>query len=365
MIVGRRRRLGVALCAVSLVGAVAEAADRYVHRRSGLPPWQVERVAATADELIVSILDRGLVREARIPWDEVAAFDPDPQGRLEVGIESGLALGDRIWRGVRRLQRGDARLARLAFEQALEFDPRMPWPLSSAAIEGAVRSGIGLGEIDSVLVEAEVLGELALAGGRSDRFDGPAFDRSTIDESTSLVPEVPPVGEEVDPIELRRRLRAMPILCEASEARRYLWIRLIERAGPPDLPDRGLDRGTRFLLDLARLDAADDRTRAAARARLLEDLDGSPAWRVAWVRWFAGSAQIAHAGDDTDAALLGTLDLVNVLALEDAAPPILRVASLRLTADTLTRLGRTEDAAIIESIFAFEHPDRIGTESSP
>jgi hypothetical protein len=366
MMIGPSGLRAIAAAAVALVVSTPlVAADRYVHRRSGLSPWRVARVVATPDELVVSIDDRGLIREDRITWDRVAAVDPDSAGRLEVGVSTGLALGDRIWRGIRRLQRGDARLAREAFEEARNLGPRLPGDLASATLEGLVRSGIALGDTSRVLAEALVLGELTSAGQGSDRFDGPLFASAVVDAATGLVPEVPPVGGDVDVIELRRGLRNTPILSETSEIRRDLWVRLIERAGPPEVSERGLDEGTRLLLDLARLDAEDPQVRTAARRRLLDRIDDQPAWRIAWIRWFTGSAAIQHAEGDADGTLVGILDLVNVLALEQAAPLAIRLAALQLAADALARIDRDDDAAVLRAILAFEHPDRPGTESTP
>jgi hypothetical protein len=361
----RRAEAMMVVGLVISITATVVASDRLVHRRSGLPPWSVQRVVATPDELVVTIADRGLEREDRITWDRVAGLDPASDGRLEVGVASGLELGDRIWRGVRRLERGDARLARDAFGAAWRLQPRMPGDLASATLEGLVRSSVDLGEPDRVLAEALVLGEMAAVGLRSDRFEGVRFTGTLIDEATGLVPEVPPVGESVDLIALRRTLRETPILSEFSESRRDLWIRLIERAGPPDLAGRGLDEGTRLLLELARLDSDEASDRDAARRRLLDRIDEMPAWRTAWIRWFTGSAAISHAGENRDAMLLGILDLVHVLALEDAAPVSIRRAALRLGAEALTRIDREEDAAVLRAILAFEHPDRLGTESKP
>ncbi len=353
-----------ATLAISISSSVS-GADRLVHRRSGLPPWTVLRVVATPDELVVTISDRGIEREDRISWDRVAGVDPGVDGRLEVGIRSGLDLGDRLWRGIRRLQRGDARLARVSFEEAWRLGPRIPGELGAAICEGLVRSGIELGDAERVLAEALVLGELEIAGQRSDRFEGVPFSQTLIDESTGLVPEVPPVGAAVDPIALRRTLREAPILSESSEARRDLWVRLVERTGPPELPARGLDEGTWFLLDLTKVDAAEPREREAARRRLLDGIDELPAWRAAWIRWFLGSSAIAHADGDPDVTLIGILDLVHVLAFEDAAPVSLRRAALALGAESLARIDRADDAAVLRAIQTFEHPDRPGTESNP
>ncbi len=336
-----------------------------MHRRGGSPPLQVEKVSVTPEALIVRTRDRGVDREERIFWDRVAAIDPDVDGGLEAGVPRSLELGENLWRGVRRLQRFDARLARDAFETAWAMNPPVPGVLSSAILEGLVRSGIDLGETDRVLTEAMLLGELTLAGHRSDRFDGPGFPASVVDEATGLVPEVPPVAEDADPIALRSRRRDAPILSDQSELRRDLWSRLIERSGPPEVADRGLDEGTRLLLELARLDADDPQIRSAARRRLLDRIDEAPAWRVAWIRWFAGSSLIDHAGDDADQTLLGVLDLVHVLALEHAAPVAIRRAALRHAADALSRIDRDDDAAALRAILAFESPDRSAPESTP
>lgn len=353
------------IAVVALHATDAPAEDRFVHRRGGLDPWRVERVAATTDAIVVTIVDRGLSREDRLAWDRVAAVDPGEGGRIEVGVDTGLRLGDRIWRGVQRLRRGDARLARSAFEEALSLDPRMPGELSATVLEGLVLAGIAMGDTDRVLVEALLVGDLAAAGIRSDRFVGPGFAGDAIDPATSLLPEVPPVATDVDALELRRRLRETPRFGEGSDLRRDLWVRLIERSGPPNVSDRGLDEGTRLLLWLTRLDAEAPSERDLARRRVLDAIDEAPAWRAAWIRWFAGSAAISNAGEDAEAALTGVLDLVHLLALEDAAPAPLRMAALELAAGTLSRFGRPEDAAILESILTYERPAGRGAETNP
>lgn len=345
--------------------ASSPVADRHVHRRSGLEPWRVERVAATSDEIVATVVDRGLAREVRLSWDRVAGVDPAADGRLEVGVDSGLQIGDRIWRGIQRLQRGDARMARDAFDQALALGPRLPGDLGATVLEGLVLAGVAMGDTDRVMAEAVLVGDLAAAGVRSDRFAGPGFSGDAVDPATSLVTDVPPVASSIDPVDLRRRLREAPRFGEHSDARRDLWLRLVERSGPPELADRGLDAGTRLLLELTRLDAADPSVRNAARRRLLDAIDEAPAWRAAWIRWFTGSAAIAQAGDDADASLVGVLDLVHVLALEAAAPKAIRLASLELAAETLGRIGRPDEAAILESILIYERPDARGSEIAP
>jgi hypothetical protein len=365
----RSMRHLVVLLAIGGVSSWAAAQDRLVHRRSGSEPWRFERIVVSPDKdrLVVTIIGQGLTRRDELFWDEVADVDVDEQGFLEPGVKDGLALGDRVWRGHRRLERGDARRAREAFVEAQKMLSPQSVELQAMVVEGLVRSSVLLGDTDSSLAEAAILGELARAGNRSSRFSLVISESEIVDQETFLVPDAPPVllSDDVDRIGIDARLRQAIRATENGDARYNLWSRLIRRAGPPELAERGLDEGTRFLLRLSQLDSEDAAVRRQARLRLLEDLDEMPAWRIAWVRWFAGSAAIAQAGDDADAALAGVLDLVHVLALEDAAPRVLRRASLGLATETLARIGRAEDAEVLQSILTFEQPARPGTESTP
>ncbi len=347
--------------------ATADAAERLVHRRSGLTPVAIERASSSPDGLRVLRIDRGLDREEIIPWDLVARIDPDPEtGALEVGLDRGLLVGDRLWRGRIRLQRGDARLAAEAFDEALAQLPSWSGATASQAIEGAVAAAVAMGRSVAVLPHAVFLGDLARAGRRSDRFRSVAFAGDIVDPALFLVPEAPPVllVDDRASLELRRRLRELPTLDDTATVRRDLWLRLLEgRPAPEDLPDRGLDPGTRFLADLADLDAADETRRDRARRRLVTDLDEAPAWRIAWVRHRLGRARLECATTD-DQRFQGVLDLVQVLALEDAAPPVLRLDAARRSATALRELGRTDDADFIESLMLIEFPDRTPTETT-
>ena len=56
---GRWSMVGILLLAGASFGAAAgTGADRFVHRRAGLAPWRVERVAATADERAQGLMYR-------------------------------------------------------------------------------------------------------------------------------------------------------------------------------------------------------------------------------------------------------------------------------------------------------------------
>ena len=175
---------------------------------------------------------------------------------------------------------------------------------------------------------------------------------------------VPPVGDGAADLEIRNQLRRQPDIHESSALRRDLWIRLLDHAGPPDGSMKGLDVGTRFLLDLASADSEDRRTRELARRRLLELVRDAPSWQIAWTRHRIGRASLRHAENDEE-RLRGVLDLVQVMALEDAVPPALRLDAGRHLQEGLRSIGRNEEAETIRSMLLIEFPDQQPMENLP
>ena len=356
----------IAVVAMLLLESPAAAVDeRLVHRRGGLGSFPIERAAATRDGLRVVRTDRGLDREELVPWDRLSGVDPRPtDGTLEVGIESGLAFGDRLWRGRTRLRRGDARLAREAFLEAMAMSSDRSGSMFALALEGLVSSAILQGRIDDVQAQAIVLGELALAGARTDRFLGAAYSGDVVDARLNLVPMVPPVSQGPAGLDAREFLRNQPEIHETSALRRDLWIKLLDGSGPPEVSRSGLDAGTGYLLDLASAESKDRKIREQARRRLLERLEDAPNWQVAWTRHRIGRASLRHAQDDAE-RLRGILDLVQVMALEDAAPPALRLDAGRHLVQGLRALGREDEAATIQNLILIEFPDQQPMENTP
>ena len=346
--------------------SAAAVAERLVHRRGGLGSFPIERAAATRDGLRVVRTDRGLDREELVPWDRLAAVDPRPSdGSLEVGVESGLAFGDRLWRGRIRLRRGDARLAREAFLEAMAMSSDRVGSMFALALEGLVSSAILEGRIQDVQAQAMVLGELGLAGARTDRFLGAAYSGDVVDARTNLVPMVPPVSAGTAGLDIREYLRNQPEIHESSRLRRDLWIKLLDGSGPPEVSSKGLDAGTSYLLELASADSEDQRTREQARRRLLERLlKDAPNWEIAWTRHRIGRASLRHAQNDEE-RLRGVLDLIQVMALEDAAPPALRLDAGRHLVDGLRAIGRDEEARTIQTMLLIEFPDQQPMENTP
>jgi hypothetical protein len=351
---------GVAITSTTLADA-PQSAERLLHRRDGAAPLVVERVAATADGVQATVISSGLPREQLVEWERIAEIDPGPRGILEPGVEKGIANGTLLWRGRTRLERGDARLARAAFEAAIEAQASFRTRAASMALEGLVRSSIALGKSDEVLGEAALLAEFGAVDDAPFRFE--QFG-ALVDPETGLLTAVPPIGGAEDLSRMLEWFRRVPTTDASQASRRNLLSRLMARSGPPEERPETLGAGDRLLFHLTELDADDSAIRERARRHLLEGIRDFPRWKASWVRFFIGRAALAHDADP-DRRMRGVLDLVHVLAFETAAPPVLRRESLRLAVTALRELGREESAATLESIMFAEHPDGLLPETTP
>lgn len=367
----RVARFAIASLALAGIAATADATaagptdrDRLVHRRGGDGPVSIERATYKPDGLAVVRIDLGPAREELIPWDRVAVVEPPASGPLEIGIDRGLRRGDRLWRGQVRLRRGDARLAEEAFREALDLGIEDSPSLFAIAQEGLVAAAIMQGSGDLVQAEALFLGELEASGGRSDRISNGRLGEDLLDERLDLVPQVAPVRGSADLVRLKGAMRRLPQVDAESSLRRDLWLRLLEAEGPPEIPDGDLGPGTRFLLDLARVDASEPRVRDSARRRLVAVAAKAPAWQVGWIRHRLGRSAIRNATSDAE-VLRGALDLVNVLALEDAVAPAMRLDAGQALVTALDAVGRDDEASTIRTMLMIEFPEQFQTETAP
>lgn len=352
----------VAAFAASIASfTTAATADRELHRRDGAAPLVVERVTAAGEGVRAMVVSDGLRFEQVVPWDRVASIDPDEAGRLEVGIERGIEKGTLVWRGRSRMNRGDAVLARAAFDSAFEAGIQPGSELGSIAIEGLVRAAIAAGDGSRVLGEAMLVSEFPAGVVEPSRF--PRGER-LVDPVTGLVISVPPVAEDGDRSRMLEWFRRVPAPDARASLRRSLFARLVDGSGPPEESGANLADGERFLLRLTELDAEDPARRERTRRALLAAAADAPVWKNAWIRFFAGRGTLARE-TDPELRMRGVLDLIHVIALESSAPPVLRRASLRLAVETLRDLGRSESAAVLESILIAERADDALPENLP
>ena len=358
----RRRSILSTTVPIVLAASLASlaTADRELHRRDGAAPLVVERVSASSGGVRATVVSEGLRFERLVPWDRVASIDSDESGRLEAGIARGIEKGTLVWRGRSRMNRGDAVLARAAFDSAFDAGVLPGSELGSIAIEGLVRAAIAAGDGSRVLGEATLVSEFTAGLVEPSRF--PRGDR-LIDPETGLVTSVPPVAEDDDRSRMLEWFRRVPAPDAKASLRRLLFERLVDGSGPPDESGVNLADGERFLLRLTELDADDAARRERARRALLAAVD-TPVWKTAWIRFFAGRGTIARE-TDPELRMRGVLDLIHVIALESTAPPVLRRASLRLAVQTLRELGRSESAATLESILIAERADDALPENLP
>ena len=358
----RRRSILATTVPIVLAASLASlaTADRQLHRRDGAAPLVVERVSASSGGVRATVVAEGLRFERLVPWDRVASIDPDEAGRLEAGIARGIEKGTLVWRGRSRMNRGDAVLARAAFDSAFDAGVLPGSELGSIAIEGLVRAAIAAGDGSRVLGEATLISELPAGLVEPSRF--PRGDR-LIDPETGLVTSVPPVADDDDRSRMLEWFRRVPARDANASLRRLLLERLVNGSGPPEESGANLAGGERFLLRLTELDAEDPARRERTRRTLLAAAD-APVWKAAWIRFFAGRGTIARE-TDPELRMRGVLDLIHVIALESTAPPVLRRASLRLAVQTLRELGRSESAATLESILIAERADDALPENLP
>ena len=356
---GRRTITGLILPVALLASPTA--AERELHRRDGATPLVVERVAATGEGVRATVVSDGLRFERVVPWDRVARIDPGESGVLESGLATGIEKGTHVWRGRSRLNRGDAVLARAAFDAAFRAGVVPKSELGSITLEGTVRAAIAAGDVASVLGEAVLVSEFPSGTVEPSRF--PRGER-LVDPDTGLVTSVPPVAEAGDRSRMLEWFRRVAAPDARAELRRTLVVRLVDGSGPPADSGVGLSEGERFLLRLTELDAPDADRRERVRRALIASAADDPAWKTAWVRYFAGRGTLARE-TDPERRMRGVLDLIHVIALESSAPPVLRRESLRLAVEALGELGRSESAAILESILIAERAEETLPENLP
>ncbi len=176
------RRLAFAIVP-SLVAAAVSAET--VELRGGEAAIEARAVEFRPEGLAIDATDGRRV----IAWDLVR----DVRGReLTAGERNRLATAERLWRGRSRLARGDAELARVAFEAiAAEFVGSAMPPSESGLIaaEGLLRTRLAAGEATGAIVASLETARIRAAGIRTDRF---ASLPPVIDDSTGLAPALAP-----------------------------------------------------------------------------------------------------------------------------------------------------------------------------
>jgi len=337
----RRRLRAAATVALALAAPLC---GETVRLRGGEPPRTAPTVEFRPEGLR---LLGGPVAET-LAWDRVAAVEGRP---LRPEETEWLAVAERLWRGRTRLARGDAALARVAFESVAPAFAGTDSESALIAAEGLLRCRLAAGDGAVALPAALETARLRAAGVRTDRFDAlpPAIDAETWLVPT-LVPAFPVdaagglVADELEAWTAARR-GLDPTL--AAIARGYA---AILRGEVPSGP-RPAAPAARLVHAAARLAAADRGDREGERAAARDELDAAVAampdpardWASAWRAFLLGRS-LAF-GAEPARKREGVLLLLSIPARR--TDPLARLA-LAEAARALRALGDAAGAARLE-----------------
>jgi hypothetical protein len=316
-------------------------------------------VAEDADGVTVESAAAPPAREF-IRWDLVRSVSGP--GAVPPSRESRLALGESIWRGRVRIDRGDAAAAEPLLEAAASTLSRESGPLALAAWEELLRARIALG---GELAEAAVRAPSLRASART-LGDPPVrlpARLDPIDAGTGLVPAAPPAwASRAEATRAREWFRSIAASSRdvALLAGLYAQIAAADAGDPQAPPPRGarpvgspppprgaLARGVELLEAWASAVSSDAEGRRRGREtlrRMAREL--SPAMR-AWAIYAAGRS-LAMEGDAKQRRI-GATEMLKAAAAHGALAPILERAALARAAEALDAAGDAGSAALLTS----------------
>lgn len=273
-----------------------------------------------------------------------------------------LALGDSIWRGRVRLDRGDAAAAEPLLASAASALSRESGPLALAAWEGLLRARIALG------------GELAEAAARVPSLRASVRDigdlpvklpahPDPVDAGTGLVAAAPPAW--ATRAEATRAREGFQSIASSSRdvalvAQLYAQIAAADAGDPQPPPPRGarpvgspppprgaLARGVELLESWAAAVSSDAEARRRGRETLRRMArESSPAMR-AWAI-YAGGRSLAME-EDPKQRRIGATEMLKAAAAHGALAPILERAAVARAAEALDAAQDSASAALLRS----------------
>lgn len=271
---------------------------------------------------IEAISDEGLVESGTgrlVPLSRVERVEGEESSAF-AGLRP---LARDVWRGVSRLERGDAAGAEPLLERAAERLAGGRGPTSRVVAEGLVRCRLSRGAVGAAT--ESWLWWVTCGGPRGER----AIMLSPLASGqTALVPELPPIFSRFDPDETRWAVTEPRGLSAdlSSEAQRLSrWYRaaaswaagetaeLSEVASAPAETE-----AIAIVRDVVLAQAGGLDERAAARRRIRARLGGGRAepWVEAWCRIAAGRSLIVdgESEGDREAVMLGVAELLHLPA---------------------------------------------------
>lgn len=348
--------------AAAMLGAAMLGAAETVEWRGGGAAGEPPLVATSVEfrpEGLVAVTAEG---RRVVAWDRVR----DVRGReLTEGERQRLATAERLWRGRTRLARGDAALARVAFESvAGEFLGASPLPPSESgliAAEGLLRTRLAAGEATGAIVASLEAARLRAAGIRTDRY---ASLPPVLDDATGLAPALAPAFaiDASEPGASEAARTAADAIAAWAAARGDLEPGLRDLArgweaalrGEAPKPTAAEAPAVRLVHAAARLAAADsagsDAELLAAREGLDDAVDAMPdsaaGWTAAWRAYLLGRSLVR--GRDLGLRKDGVVLLLSIPARRTAETDLLSRVALGESIRALRGLGDAAGAERLE-----------------
>ena len=316
-------------------------------------------VAEDGDGITVEVAGSPPMRQF-IRWDLVRSVEgagPVPPARA-----SRMALGESVWRGRVRLDRGDAAAAEPMLQAAASALSRESGPLALAAWEELLRARIALG---GELAEAAVRAPSMRASVRESGDLPVAIPArpDPVDAGTGLVAAAPPAwATRAEATRARDGFRSIEASSRDAALLAGLYAQIAAAdagdpqpppprgarpVGAPPLPRGALARGVELLEAWAAAVSSDAEGRRRGRdtlRRMAREL--SPAMR-AWAI-YAGGRSLAMESDPKQRRI-GATEMLKAAAAHGALAPILERASRARAAEALDAAGDSESAALLRA----------------
>lgn len=335
----RALHIGIVAVAASFFAPTQALADISVILRGGVEPVRGLNAIAALRGLEVQ---QGTSKAAVIiPWDMVR----DVEGATISGLESELAIGQDLWRGRIRVERGDEALAEPLFVKHWDRFRLQDGPTTAVIAEGLLRCALAKNELRAAVEPWFVCLRIGSNGEPSRYSDLPGV----LDDTTGLLPELSPFLPASIRTDLAGALRDAATSMSAAQAgvaneattRLSRILAASERDAKPT-PVAELSRdaapAVRALgLIEAIVSAPDARAAAKAVAEFERILPDAPAYLSAW--------KFAAAGTHAARMARATTGDARNRALEEAA-----LAFLAVPASGLDKTGLVDAYALEEAV---------------
>ena len=294
--------------------------------------------------------------EQTVTWDhirEVITTDPGLQRSIDEHHDSALNL----WRARSRLERGDAGLAEPLFDRLFAKYRGHTHETALIVAEGLLRCRLARAANDVAIIPALEVTRLRRKGVKTDAY---SVLPTVMDDATGLCTRLPPFWPPTSALaRVEPELQAFDsggdtVVAALATHYRVAAIRQSGRTAetPAAMADEHL--GVTLMRLLVSASASESEPRAAARASIQKRLPELPDWAKAWAYYAMGDSLAREAGDGQRER--GVVSLAYLPASFMNQQPYLTALALAKMCATLTRLGDSAGAAILQGEFERQFP---------